>query len=213
MTEITGRFLELQEEEFDTNSPDSEISRIRMIELMNFVDRESYHIGDVVESFLTYDEFREAMDKTWTVCMGQNISQSDLGQMLSLNNLPPLSSKTGMLLQANLESELGDYSQGYNVAHAHGITKGSASSGSYDGASDVNGGSSITPISSISHTMPDGYDYDTASTTIFYTKEAINSNPDPSYGLTSEHGTTFRPKSYGGNYFIKVNVSGEWSDD
>ena len=85
-----------------------------MIELMNFLDRESYHLGDVVESLLSYDQFRSEMGETWTIMQGQNIQASDLGAELSVNTLPDLVGNQGMLLQSKDETDLASAIVGNN---------------------------------------------------------------------------------------------------
>jgi len=85
MATIDGKFNLLQEQAFNSLAPDNEISRIRMIELMNFLNREAYQIGDVIESTLTYEQFRLVFNDTWTTMRGQSIITTDLGTKKSIN--------------------------------------------------------------------------------------------------------------------------------
>lgn len=220
MAEIPGQFRELQKESFDPLKADSEISRVRMIELMNFIDRESYHLGDVVESFLTYDQFRSEMGETWTIMQGQNIQTSDLANELSINNLPDLVGNQGMLLQSKDETDLADAISGNNKDHIHDLTRGSNTIsdyyyGTYTNNDEFTGTNSNSSEGVINGTdiLPDAYGYTTfGGSSAIRPKESVDGNPESNACNTSSTGTVFKPKSYKMNYFIKVNNSRSWSD-
>ncbi len=217
MAIIDGKFNLLQEQAFNSLAPDNEISRIRMIELMNFLNREAYQIGDVIESTLTYEQFRLVFNDTWTTMSGQSIITTDLGQKKSINFLPDLVGTKGAIGQAGDDTELGLQDDGQNKYHFHRFVKGRSDSDESTSDAGFNLDSDSNPITNANQALADYYIFDNGIGNLFFIKRQFNNPSDgqplePVYGNSGIGGNNFKPNSIATNIFIKVNESRAFND-